>query len=54
MTPKTPSELQAQVEAQNKQPAKDGHERTAEGLSVETPSERDFFSNLEKASKPAR
>lgn len=52
MTPKTPSELKAQVDAQNKQPAKEGKERTSEGLSVETPSEGDFFSNLEKASKP--
>jgi hypothetical protein len=54
MTPKTPSELKAQVEDENKQPAKEGNERTSEGLSVETPTEGDFFSNLEKVSKPEK
>lgn len=49
--PKTPEELRAEIEAQNEQPVKEGHERTAEGLSVETPSRGDFFSNLEKVSK---
>ena len=52
MPPKTPSELKAQVEQQAKKPAKEGHERTAEGLSVETPSRDAFFSNLEKVAKP--
>jgi hypothetical protein len=54
MPPKKPSELKKQIEAQQDQPAKEGHERTAEGLSVETPTRADFFSNLEKTSKPPR
>lgn len=52
--PKKPDELKEQIEAQQEQPAKEGHERTAEGLSVETPSRGEFFGNLEKASKPAK
>lgn len=52
MTPKTPSPLQEQREAPNKQPAKERNERTSEGVSVPTHTEGDFFSNLEKASKP--
>lgn len=52
MPPKTPDELREQIEKQNEQPAKEGHERTAEGLSVETPSRGDFFGNLDKISKP--
>jgi hypothetical protein len=50
--PKTPEELKEQIEAQQDQPAKEGHERTAEGLSVETPSRDAFFANLGKVSKP--
>jgi hypothetical protein len=52
MTPKTPSELKQQIKAQREQPAELGHERTAEGQQVETPTRGDFFGNLEKASKP--
>ena len=54
MTPKTPSELQAEIEEQAKQPAKEGHERTAEGMSVETPSRVAFFGNLAAASRPRK
>jgi len=52
MPPKTPKELKREIEEQAKQPAKEGSERTADGLSVETPSRDAFFSNLEKVSKP--
>jgi hypothetical protein len=52
MPPKTPSELKAQIDQQNEQPAKPGHERTAEGLSVETPKRSAFLKNLAKLSKP--
>lgn len=33
---------------------KPGHERTAEGKEVPTPTAGDFFSNLEKVSKPEK
>jgi hypothetical protein len=46
--PKTPQELKEQIEAQNEQPAKEGHERTAEGQSVPTPKRGDFFGNLKR------
>jgi hypothetical protein len=49
--PKTPEELKAEIERENKQPAPDGKERTAEGEEVETPKRKDFFGNLEKASR---
>jgi hypothetical protein len=52
MPPKTPSELNEQIERQQDEPAATGHERTAEGEDVETPSRDDFFGNLEKASRP--
>ena len=52
--PKTPDELREQIDAQNEQPAKEGHERTAEGLSVETPTRDDFFGNLAKVSQPEK
>jgi hypothetical protein len=51
MPPKTPSELKEQLERQNKKPARAGHERTAEGLSVEKPSRGSFFANLKKAAE---
>jgi hypothetical protein len=51
MPPKMPSELQAQIEAQRNEPASEGHERTAEGMEVETPSESDFFGNLRKVAR---
>lgn len=51
MPPKTPSELKKQIEKANEEaPAARGHERTAEGLDVPTPTRDDFFSNLEKVS----
>jgi hypothetical protein len=53
MAPKTPSELKEQIERENEKPAREGHERTAEGLSVETPKAGDFFANLEKVSDPS-
>jgi len=53
MPPKTPEELKEQIDAQNQEPAKPGHERTAEGQSVPTPKRGDFFRNLGKASKPS-
>jgi hypothetical protein len=53
MPPKKPDELREQIEAQNEQPAiGEGMERTAEGAEVRTPSRREFFANLRKASKP--
>ena len=52
MPPKTPSELKKQIKAQKDAPAEPGHERTAEGEEVETPTRGDFFGNLEKISKP--
>lgn len=53
MAPKTPSELNEQIEKANEEPpAIPGNERTAEGLEVQPPSRDDFFTNLEKASKP--
>ena len=52
MPPKKPPELKEQIEREQEQPAKPGHERTAEGKSVPTPKRGDFLSNLEKASKP--
>ena len=54
MPPKTPKQLREQIEKQNKQPAKEGHNRTAEGLSVPIPARADFLGNLEKVSKPDR
>lgn len=51
--PKTPDELKEQIEQQNEEPpAVPGHERTAEGLEVDPPSREDFFTNLEKVSRP--
>ena len=52
MTPKTPSELREQIEAQQHEPAADGNERTAEGMETEMPSESDFFGNLRKVARP--
>jgi hypothetical protein len=52
MTPKTPDELREQIERENEQASDAGHEKTAEGMETPTPSEDDFFANLEKASKP--
>ncbi len=53
MPPKTPSELREQLEARQNEPAAPGHERTAEGMAVETPTRREFFGNLRKvAGKP--
>ncbi|HEY5295649.1 MAG TPA: hypothetical protein VIJ70_09285 [Gaiellaceae bacterium] len=54
MPPKTPRELKEQIDEQAKQPAKEGSERTAEGLSVETPSRDAFFGNLAAASQPRK
>ena len=54
MPPKTPSELREQIERANEQPAKPGHERSAEGEEVRTPERVEFFSNLEKVSAPER
>jgi len=48
MPPKTPRELREQIEARQDEPANEGHERTAEGMEAETPSETDFFGNLRK------
>ncbi len=55
MPPKTPKELAEQAERQNtEQPAADGHSRTPEGVEVPDPSRDEFFSNLEKVSKPQK
>ncbi|MBA3733998.1 MAG: hypothetical protein H0W90_02190 [Actinobacteria bacterium] len=53
MPPKTPKELRDQIEAQQSVPAAPGHERTAEGMEVETPTGLELFGNLRKiAQKP--
>jgi hypothetical protein len=52
MPPKTPKELKEQIEAQQNQPAREGHERTAEGMETPTPTRKDFLGNLQKVSKP--
>lgn len=53
--PKSPQELNKQIKKANeKAPATPGNERTAEGLDVPTPKRDEFFSNLEKVSKPER
>ena len=54
MPPKTPSELREQLERENAQPAEPGHDRTAEGETVPTPTREVFLGNLEKVSKPER
>lgn len=55
MPPKTPRELREQIEAQQNEPATPGHERTAEGMEVETPTRRELFGNLRKvAGTPLR
>jgi hypothetical protein len=51
MSPKTPHELREQIEAQQNEPATPGHERTAEGMEVEPPSESDFSGNLRKVAR---
>jgi hypothetical protein len=52
MPPKTPKQLRDEIEKANKQPATEGNEYTAEGKLVPVPSKEDFFSNLEKVTKP--
>jgi hypothetical protein len=52
MPPKTPDELREQIEAQQNEPVAPGHERTAEGMEVPTPSLKRFLGNLRKVSKP--
>lgn len=52
--PKSPQELQEQIEQQNQQPTQEGHSRTAEGLEVPNPSRKQFFADVEKASKPEK
>lgn len=52
MPPKTPDELKEQIEKENQEPSEAGHEKTAEGMETPTPSEDDFFGNLEKAALP--
>jgi hypothetical protein len=50
MTPKSPDELREELERQNEQPAKPGHERTAEGMEVPIPSKHELLDNLKKLS----
>lgn len=52
MPPKTPSELRKALKKRNKDRPADDHSMTAEGQKVENPTRGEFFSNLEKASKP--
>jgi hypothetical protein len=54
MPPKTPEEIKEQLERENAQPASPGHDRTAEGKEVPTPTRDDFFGNLERVSKPEK
>jgi hypothetical protein len=54
MPPKTPNELREQIEQQNEQPAGEGRERTAEGLEVDTPSRKEFFSKLGRIAEPEK
>jgi hypothetical protein len=53
MPPKKPSELKKQISEQNNAPAKQGHERTAEGKTVPTPTRGAFFGNLAKLARGA-
>lgn len=52
--PKTPKQLLDQLKRRNKGRPADGHSMTAEGMKAENPSRGEFFSNLEKVSKPER
>ena len=52
MEGKSPEELREQIEAPQGKPSKPGHERTAEGEEVETPSREEFFGNLEQVARP--
>jgi hypothetical protein len=53
MPPKTPSELLKRLKKRNKDRPADGQSMTAEGVKTENPTRGEFFSNLEKASKPS-
>ena len=53
MAPKTSKQLREEIEAQQGKPADEGHEYTAEGVKVRTPSEDELFGNLEKVAKGA-
>ncbi|HEU5214160.1 MAG TPA: hypothetical protein VFU30_01330 [Gaiellaceae bacterium] len=50
--PKTPKQLLGELLKRNKDRPADDHSMTAEGQKVPNPSRGEFFSNLEKASKP--
>jgi hypothetical protein len=52
--PKDPQELRDEIERAQGEPAKEGHERTAEGKEMPTPKREDFLSNLEKVSRPGK
>lgn len=52
MPPKTPDELKEQIERENAKPHADDRDVTSEGMTVKRPTRSDFFSNLEKVSKP--
>jgi hypothetical protein len=54
MAPKDDKTLRERIEAQQNEPAAEGHERTAEGMETPTPSRRSFFRNLEKLARPKR
>jgi hypothetical protein len=52
MPPKTPKQLREQIEKANEESGNPGHQRTAEGMEVPTPSERELIGNLEKLAQP--
>lgn len=54
MPPKTPSELREQIERENEEQPAEGKSLTAGGMETPNPKRSEFFSNLEKASRPDR
>jgi hypothetical protein len=50
--PKTPKQLLDQLLKRNKDRPADDHSMTAEGSRTPNPTRGEFFSNLEKTSKP--
>lgn len=52
MPPKKPKKLRVQLRKRNKDRPADDHSMTADGMKTPNPTRGEFFSNLEKASKP--
>lgn len=54
VAPKTPRKLRKQVEAQQGKAAAPGHERSAEGVEIRTPTRGEVFGILRKVGKTKR